>query len=81
MLIQGLSLLGAGLILLGFAMLQFKRWRAEQAAYLWANLLGAAALTVVAWVERQWGFLLLEVVWTAVSAWGLWKWARPPGEV
>lgn len=76
MLIQALSLLGAGLILLAFAMLQFSRWRAEQAAYIWANLLGAAALTVVAWVERQWGFLLLETVWAAVSAWALLKLAR-----
>ena len=73
MLMQLLSLLGAGLILLAFAMLQFSRWRAEQPAYIWANLLGAGALTVVAWVERQWGFLLLETVWAAVSAWALLK--------
>lgn len=66
--IQLLSLLGAFLILLGFAMLQFGRWQAQQPAYLWANLLGAGLLSAVAWIEQQWGFLLLESVWTVVSA-------------
>ena len=31
-------------------------------------------LTVLGWVavaEKDWGFLLLETVWSAVSAWGL----------
>lgn len=67
MLIQLLSLLGAGLILLAFAGLQWQRWSAGDAIYLWANLVGSLLLAVVAWIESQWGFLLLEVVWTAVS--------------
>jgi hypothetical protein len=28
-------------------------------------------LTVDAWRGRQWGFVMLEAVWAAVSAWGL----------
>jgi hypothetical protein len=28
-------------------------------------------LAVDAYIEQQWGFLLLEGVWTIVSAWGL----------
>ena len=36
-------------------------------AYLWLNFLGALVLAIVAWHERQWGFLLLEGVWTLVS--------------
>ena len=40
------------------------------------NLLGSAVLTVLAWHEEQWGFLLLEAVWAAVSAWGLVQLAR-----
>lgn len=39
--------------------------------YLVLNLVGSAVLAVLAWEERQWGFLLLESVWAAVSLWGL----------
>jgi hypothetical protein len=28
-------------------------------------------LAWLAWDDRQWGFLLLETVWTLVSGWGL----------
>ena len=37
-------------------------------AVLWLNLLGALVLGIVAWHERQYGFLLLEIVWMIVSA-------------
>jgi hypothetical protein len=32
---------------------------------------GAVILTVAAWHESQWGFFLLEGVWSVVSLWGL----------
>lgn len=67
MLIQAISVLGALLILGAFAALQFGRTAATAPAYLWANLLGAGLLAAVAWLERQWGFLLLESVWAAVA--------------
>ena len=44
-----------------------------RARYLWLNLVGAAILAVLAFAEEQWGFLLLESVWTLVSAWGLFQ--------
>jgi len=39
--------------------------------YLALNLVGSAILAVLALVESQWGFLLLEGVWSVVSAIGL----------
>jgi hypothetical protein len=37
------------------------------------NAAGALVLTVVAYEEEQWGFLLLESVWTLVSAWSIYQ--------
>lgn len=76
MLIQLISLAGAMTILAAFTLQQWGRLKADDAAYLWANTLGAGVLTAVAWIESQWGFLLMESVWTLVSAHGLVKRAR-----
>ena len=68
---QLVQVAGALLILSAFAALQFGRMRADSRVYLILNLTGSAVLTVLAWHEEQWGFLLLELVWAIVSAWGL----------
>jgi hypothetical protein len=39
--------------------------------YLALNFFGSLILAVLAWRERQWGFLMLESVWALVSGWGL----------
>lgn len=70
---QIISLIGAMLILAAFALQQMGRWKSDDLLYLWANLLGSATLTVIAWMELQWGFLLMEGVWALVSAWSLFK--------
>lgn len=69
---QLIQIIGALLILAGFAAVQFERMRPDSRLYLALNLVGSAILAVLAWVESQWGFLLLESVWAIVSAWGLW---------
>ncbi|UCF40135.1 MAG: hypothetical protein JSW43_10380 [Gemmatimonadota bacterium] len=65
--LQIVSLVGAGLILVAFVALQQRRWSSAGAAYLWCNLVGALVLTAVAVVDRRAGFIVLEGVWAAVS--------------
>jgi hypothetical protein len=69
---QLVQIVGALLILAAFAAVQFESMRPDSRLYLALNLVGSAILAVLAWVESQWGFLLLEGVWAIVSAWGLW---------
>jgi len=59
------------LILAGFVAGQIGLLRVDSRPYLWLNLAGSAILTMDAWRGRQWGFVLLEAVWAAVSAYGL----------
>ena len=68
---QVVQVLGALLILAGFAAAQLGRLRVDSISYLVLNLVGALILAVLALHERQWGFLLLESVWAIVSAWSL----------
>lgn len=78
---QLVQIAGALLILTAFAAAQFGALDQRSRAYLLLNLVGAAVLTVLAWREEQWGFVLLESVWTAVSAWGLLKSRAPAADV
>jgi hypothetical protein len=66
-----LQLIGAVLILVPFAAVQLGRMRSDAVSYLVLNLAGSLLLAGLALDGRQWGFLLLEVVWALVSAWGL----------
>jgi hypothetical protein len=68
---QVVQVVGALLILAAFAAAQFGWLRTHSRVYLVLNLVGSIVLTVLAWYEEQWGFLLLEAVWAVVSAWGL----------
>ena len=64
---QIISVIGAGLILLAFFLLQRGRWPSESAAYLWANFFGSGLLAVVAIWDRRLGFIFLEVAWALIS--------------
>jgi hypothetical protein len=68
---QVVSLAGALCILLPFVASQLGRLGTATLTYQVLNLAGGATLTVVAVLERQYGFVLLEVVWTAMSIVGL----------
>ena len=69
--IQAISIAGAILILLPFAGSQFGKLATESLAYQLMNLIGSVALTAVAVIESQYGFILLEGTWAVVSVAGL----------
>lgn len=75
---QLIQVIGALLILAAFAAVQFERMRPDSRVYLALNLVGSVVLAVLAYVEHQWGFLLLEGVWAIVSAWGLLRALQEP---
>jgi hypothetical protein len=77
---QIVSVVGALLILAAYTGHQLGRLGREHPAYHWMNLVGALILTVIAYRAQQWGFVLLEGVWTAVSIPGvLGRRRSPPG--
>ena len=65
------EVLGALMILAAFALAQFRGLDRHGSPYLVLNLIGGTILAVVAATHRQWGFLLLQVVWALVALWGL----------
>ena len=69
--IQAISIAGAVLILVPFAASQFGKLTTTSLTYQVMNLIGSAALTAVAVLESQYGFILLEGTWALVSAAGL----------
>ena len=71
MVIQVISVVGALAILLAYAANQFGWTYASNRWYQLANFVGATILTVVAVIEVQLGFILLEGAWALVSLWGI----------
>jgi hypothetical protein len=68
---QLVQVAGSLLILAGFAAAQAGRMSIDSPLYLALNFVGSAILAVLAWIDQQWGFLLLEGVWALVSLWSL----------
>ena len=68
---QAVQLIGAVLILAAFVLAQQRRMATDSVVYLALNAVGAALLAVVAVLDRDLGFTLLETTWTVVSTAGL----------
>jgi hypothetical protein len=76
---QVVQLIGAVLILAAFVLAQQRRLTTDSVTYLSLNAAGAAVLAVVAVLDRDIGFTLLEATWAAVSTVGLARALRPAG--
>jgi hypothetical protein len=70
-LLQAISVVGALLILLAFAANQLGRIDTSNLSYQIANFVGSGILTIIAVIEAQYGFILLEGTWALVSLWGI----------
>jgi hypothetical protein len=65
--IQIVSVLGSLLVLLAYVANQLGWLRATGLGYAFVNIAGSGILAVIAALEEQWGFLLLEAAWASVS--------------
>ncbi|MFM2080037.1 MAG: hypothetical protein RLZZ124_610 [Cyanobacteriota bacterium] len=69
--VQLVSLVGAVMQLLAYALMQLGRLPSESYPYQLANVIGSLLMTVVATLNHEYGFILMEAVWFLTSAYGL----------
>ena len=60
------QLIGAALNMGAFALLHFEIAASSAMRYLIPNLLGSIILVATAYIDAQWGFLVLEAGWVIV---------------
>lgn len=68
---QAIQIVGALFVLIAYAGAQLGHLDQRSLSYLVMNLVGSVVLAVLAALDGQLGFLLLEGVWALVSAWSL----------
>lgn len=75
---QIVSVVGALAILAAYAANQMRLIGPSNLSYSVLNFAGSLVLAVIAVIEVQWGFILLEGVWALVSLWGIISILRSP---
>ena len=79
--LQIVSVVGALMVLTAYGLIQSGIWRELDSGYLALNIIGSLLLGIVAVVERQAGFILLEFAWAGLGVIGIaraWKARRLP---
>jgi hypothetical protein len=69
--LQVVSVFGALAILAAYAANQLRLIGPSNLSYSVMNFVGSTVLAVIAVIEVQWGFILLEGVWAIVSLWAM----------
>ncbi len=75
---QALSFAGALMILIGYAGHQLRWMDPRKVWYNALNVVGSGILAYIAFQPFQVGFVMLEVAWTLISLYVLWRITRHP---